>query len=84
MTLTRIFAVFGDEDSTMNDTKSKWQSKTLWGAIVLAGIAIARGFGLEMTESDSAEVQHAVEGIILGAISLWTIYGRLTAKHKLK
>lgn len=67
--------------------KPFWQSKTLWGAVLLVLGAILSSFGVEVTPSEQETI--AISGLqMVGAGTelvglVMVIYGRFKAKQKL-
>ena len=63
----------------MEDTKSKYMSKTFWGGAATCVFGLLTVFG----SIAPADVQNMVPGLIETVLGLVTIYGRLTANAKL-
>ena len=63
----------------MLNTKKWYQSKTVWGIVLAATIAIANIFGV-VPEALPEAVDKLVQLIALG----FAVYGRLSAKASLK
>lgn len=63
----------------MTESKSPFQSKTVWSSTITALVGIAVAFGILPEGFDATEIIGAVTAI-LGLVSL---YGRWTAKTKL-
>lgn len=74
----------GKEADTVNDTKSPFKSQTFWASLILIIVAIAQGFGFQITEADTAEAQGHVYAIITGALGLWAMIGRIRATKKIE
>jgi uncharacterized membrane protein len=60
-------------------TKSWWQSKTIWGIILAAAIAVAQVFGVT-----PEAIPDSVEKIIQLIALAWSVYGRITADTVIK
>lgn len=65
----------------MNDTKSIFASKTVWGILfALFAPWLNKKFGIVL---DDAAQQAIIEQVMVAAGSILAIYGRITAKHDL-
>lgn len=62
----------------MQDTKSWWQSKTVWGAVMVVVAMAAQVFGYDV--GDGAANADAIIAAVGAVIAL---YGRITAVHKI-
>ena len=60
--------------------KNWYQSKTVWGALVVILSALLRAAGYEFGEAEAAQLTDAASTIATAIGGLLAIYGRLTAK----
>lgn len=60
--------------------KNWYQSKTIWGAVVVILSAVLRAAGYEFGETDAAQLLDAVSTIATAVGGLLALYGRLTAR----
>lgn len=67
----------------MNDTKSPFASKTIWGAALMLISLALNAFGYDLTTEDQALVVETVVTAVGAIGTLLAIYGRLTATRKI-
>lgn len=60
--------------------KNWYQSKTVWGALVVILSALMRAAGYEFGEAEAAQLMDAASTIATAVGGLLALYGRLTAK----
>ncbi len=60
--------------------KNWYQSKTVWGALVVILSALLRAGGYEFGEAEAAQLTDAAATIATAIGGLLALYGRLTAK----
>lgn len=60
--------------------KNWYQSKTIWGALVVILSALLRAAGYEFGEAEAAQLTDAAATIATAIGGLLALYGRLTAK----
>lgn len=66
-------------------TKNIWQSKTVWSSLVVVVISVLTTFGIiKPGEVDAEQATVNVFAIVQGLAGLLAIYGRITAKSKVK
>lgn len=68
----------------MEESKSWYASKAVWGGIVAVGAGVAGVFGYTMTPADQEQIVLAVTGIagiVGGLVSIW---GRMKATKAVK
>jgi hypothetical protein len=66
----------------MNDVKTWYQSRSVWGALIAIGASLAHAAGVEVTTGDEGELADlavAAVGTIGGLIAL---YGRISARRR--
>ncbi len=70
----------------MNDgaTKRWWLSKTILSCVGILIVTLLSLFGVQASDADGAAVADAVEAIATAILTLIAIYGRLTAKQKIR
>ena len=73
----------------MNESKSPFASKTLWGAVMtIVALVLALGFGVDFSLGEQAELTEkivvAIEAVTATFGPLFVIWGRLTAKKLVK
>lgn len=66
-----------------NEMKQWWQSKTIWGAVVVILGLIAQGFGHQISDEDQASLVNLLAQIGESAGALFAIYGRTKATAKI-
>ena len=64
----------------MNETKSVWTSKTIWGGLVALAANLMRQFGFEISPDMEAELTNTVLQLVEYVGILLVLVGRLTAK----
>lgn len=69
--------------STSTSTKPWWQSRTILGAIVSGGVAIAAIFNVEIADLSESFLDGLMGIGVLVGTSL-TVYGRFTAEKELR
>lgn len=74
----------------MIETKSFFQSRTVWGGIMVVVAAIAGFFGFDFTAASQAETidlldqaAGAIDRLVIIAAALYTIYARVVATKKI-
>ncbi len=67
----------------MEENKSWWQSKTVWGGIIAFVAGIAGAFGIDIPGTEQAAISEAVYAVAVGVGSLLAVYGRLKANRKI-
>ncbi len=68
----------------MNNNKRPWQSKTMWGGVMmLVALVLSAGFGIEFTPDDQAAFTDKALSLAEAAFGFGgfavVLYGRLTA-----
>jgi hypothetical protein len=63
----------------MNNVKSFFQSKTIWGAVIAVAPPVANLLGYTITGADVAQVTSSIDAIVTGAGALLAVFGRVTA-----
>ena len=64
----------------MNDTKKWYQSKAVWGALVVVIASALSSTGIILPQTETVEVIMQIVAAVGGAIAL---YGRITAKKQI-
>lgn len=65
------------------ETKSWWQSRTIWASLVVIAVSVLGLFGIGVGAEQEAitETVYAIVTALAGAVAIW---GRLRATAKLK
>jgi len=64
----------------MDDTKKWYQSKAVWGALVVVIASALSSTGIILPQTETVEVIMQIVAAVGGAIAL---YGRITAKKQI-
>lgn len=67
----------------MNDTKSLFASKTIWGVVVTALPAILKLFGFETLPGFEESAAETINGLTTAFGAVLAVYGRITATKNL-
>jgi protein-S-isoprenylcysteine O-methyltransferase Ste14 len=67
----------------MEQTKSIFSSKTVWGGVLVVVAAIAGMFGYTISADDQASLAGTIENIVLAVGGLLAIWGRITATKRI-
>lgn len=68
----------------MDETKPWWQSKTIWGSVVMVIAVVAQFFNVSIDDaarSEIVEILSSLGGVVGAALA---VFGRITATAKLK
>jgi|DEB0MinimDraft_10_1074344.scaffolds.fasta_scaffold10724_6 uncharacterized membrane protein len=66
-----------------NDSKAWWQSKTIWGGLVVVIAVIAQAFGYTISEGQQADLVDIILSVVAAAGGVMAIAGRVMASKKL-
>lgn len=67
----------------MEETKSIWASRTVWGGIVALLAGIATLFGITLSEADQSILADALLGISSALGGILAIWGRIRATKRI-
>lgn len=67
----------------MDNNKSWWQSKTVWGGVIALVAGILGIFGYNLVETDQAELVEIGSGVAVVLGSLISIFGRVKASKSI-
>jgi 2-methylisocitrate lyase-like PEP mutase family enzyme len=68
----------------MEETKSIFASKTVWGGLIVIVAAVAGFFGYTITGDDQASLLGLVDNALLIFGGLLAIWGRVTASKRIE
>ncbi|WP_102957775.1 hypothetical protein [Mangrovicella endophytica] len=68
----------------MEDTKSWYQSKTIWGSLVSLGVALASFFGVDIEGSTSDALILALGNAATAVGAVVAIIGRIRAEKSIR
>lgn len=66
----------------MEENKSWWQSKTVWGGIIAFAAGIAGVFGIAVPEAVQGDIAEHVTALASALGGLIAVYGRIKAERK--
>lgn len=64
----------------MDDMKTWYRSKTVWGALIAILAPLVRYAGLELGAAEQEEIVNAIMTIVATAGGLLALYGRIAAR----
>ena len=67
----------------MTDTKSWYESRTVWGSIVAVGASLAGSFGLAVEAQDQLLIVDTTLQAISAAGAIVALYGRFVARSRI-
>ncbi len=68
----------------MNDLKTWYMSKTVWGGVVAILASCANLLGLEITAEDERGIADGLTALAAAAGGLMAIWGRISARTRLR
>ncbi len=68
----------------MNDLKTWYMSKTVWGGVVAILASCANLLGLEITAEDERGIVDGLTALAAAAGGLMAIWGRISARTRLR
>ena len=63
--------------------KKWWQSKTIWAAVIVVGASILKIFNIDIDTDSQGIITDQAVNLAMTVSAMVTIYGRITAKHKI-
>lgn len=63
----------------MNDTKSIFASKTVWGAVIMVAPIALQAMGVSLTADETAALGDLIDPIVSLVGFVLTVYGRMSA-----
>jgi len=63
----------------MTETKPFWQSKTLWGGVIMILPTVLAFLGVDLTTEETAQIGSVVESIVEAVGFIFVIIGRIGA-----
>jgi hypothetical protein len=73
-----------DEERQMNDSKTWYMSKTVWGGVVVILASCANLLGLEIAPEDESGVVDGLTALAAAVGGLIAIWGRISARSRLR
>lgn len=67
----------------MEQTKSMFASKTIWGGIIIVLAAVAGLLGYSIAPDDQAAIASYIDNMVMTVGGLLVIWGRITATKKI-
>lgn len=67
----------------MDNSKTWYQSKTVWGALIAIGASLLQMSGREISVSDQNALVDAIVSLAGAAGGIFAIYGRLSARSSI-
>ena len=67
----------------MNNTKTWWASKGVWGGIIAVGAGIAGMFGIDIDPEAQLTLAQKIPLVVVEVGGIWAIIGRLVASSRL-
>ena len=65
------------------NVKNWWQSKTIWAAVIVVGASILKIFKIDIDADTQGMITDQAVNLAMAVSAVVSIYGRVTAKHKL-
>jgi hypothetical protein len=81
--LKSLFNRLKTRRKTMEDLKTWYQSRTIWGALVAIIASLAHAGGFSLSASDQGQIADALVSVAGTAGGLVAIWGRVKATSKL-